>query len=59
MKVYGVNVAQSDFIQRHLGPDNEQCAAMLDELGLRSLDELITSAVPQSILSSKIGRAHV
>ena len=43
---------QSDFIQRHLGPDHEQCAAMLDELGLTSLDELITSAVPQSILST-------
>ena len=44
--------SQSDFIHRHLGPDNEQCAAMLDELGLASLDELITSAVPQSILST-------
>ncbi len=43
---------QSDFIQRHLGPDSEQCAAMLDELGLTSLDELIAHAVPQSILSS-------
>lgn len=43
---------QSDFIQRHLGPDHEQCATMLDELGLSSLDELITSAVPQSILST-------
>lgn len=43
---------QSDFIQRHLGPDHEQCTAMLDELGLSSLDELITSAVPQSILST-------
>ncbi|MDF1833214.1 MAG: aminomethyl-transferring glycine dehydrogenase [Porticoccaceae bacterium] len=39
-------------MQRHLGPDHEQCTAMLDELGLTSLDELITSAVPQSILST-------
>ena len=45
-------MSQSDFIQRHLGPDNEQCAVMLDELGLASLDDLITAAVPQSILSS-------
>ena len=45
-------MSQSDFIQRHLGPDNEQCAAMLDALGLASLDELITQAVPQSILST-------
>lgn len=52
MKIYGANVAQSDFIQRHLGPDNKQCAAMLEELGLTSLDELITRAAPQSILSS-------
>ena len=52
MKAYDVSVDQSDFIQRHLGPDNEQCAAMLDELGLASLDELITQAVPQSILST-------
>ncbi|MEZ0122132.1 MAG: aminomethyl-transferring glycine dehydrogenase [Candidatus Reddybacter sp.] len=43
---------ESDFIQRHLGPDNEQCTEMLDALGLTSLDELITRAVPQSILSS-------
>lgn len=42
---------QSDFIQRHLGPDKQQCAEMLDKLGLSSLDELITRAVPQSILS--------
>ena len=52
MKTHGVNEPQSDFIQRHIGPDKEQCAAMLDELGLTSLDELITSAVPQSILST-------
>ena len=45
-------MSQSDFIPRHLGPNGQQCAAMLDELDLSSLDELITRAVPQSILSS-------
>ncbi len=45
-------MSQSDFIPRHLGPDREQCAAMLDELGLSNLDELITRAVPPSILSA-------
>ena len=45
-------MSQSDFIPRHLGPDSEQCSAMLGELALSSLDELITRAVPQSILSS-------
>ena len=44
-------MSQSDFIPRHLGPNGQQCAAMLDELDLSSLDELITRAVPQSILS--------
>jgi len=57
MKVYGVNVAQSDFIQRHLGPDNEQCAAMLDELGLRSIDELIAHALPP-VLSGPESMEH-
>ncbi len=45
-------ITQSDFIQRHLGVDDKQCTAMLDELGLPSLDELITRAVPRTILSS-------
>ncbi len=37
------------FAPRHIGPDDADIAAMLGELGLSSLDELIDRAVPPSI----------
>ncbi len=37
------------FENRHLGPDERDCAAMLGALGLRSLDELADVAVPGAI----------
>ncbi|MDA8006921.1 MAG: aminomethyl-transferring glycine dehydrogenase [Gammaproteobacteria bacterium] len=41
-----------DFTVRHIGSNPEQVAAMLDELGLDSLDELIQQTVPESIQSA-------
>ena len=40
---------QAEFVHRHIGPDDQQIAAMLETLGLDSLDELIDAAVPASI----------
>jgi glycine dehydrogenase len=37
------------FARRHIGPGEEDCAAMLGELGLGSMAELIDRAVPASI----------
>ncbi len=39
-----------DFIQRHIGPNEQQRADMLKLLQINSLDELITSTVPANIL---------
>jgi glycine dehydrogenase len=44
---------REDFVRRHIGPGEAQVAAMLDTLGLGSLDELIESAVPESIMSDR------
>lgn len=41
--------AGDEFTQRHVGPNAEQEQAMLESLGLDSLDELIEQAVPASI----------
>ncbi len=38
-----------DFIRRHLGPREGEIRAMLQELGLDSLDDLIDKAVPHKI----------
>ena len=39
----------TDFISRHIGPDAAQTAAMLTELGVSSIEELIAQTVPASI----------
>lgn len=38
-----------DFIRRHLGPREEEAQAMLEELGLNSLDDLVEQTVPKKI----------
>ncbi|NPA42632.1 MAG: aminomethyl-transferring glycine dehydrogenase [Chlorobi bacterium] len=38
-----------DFSRRHIGPSPEETAAMLREIGLSSLDELIDQALPPDI----------
>ena len=40
---------QREFIGRHIGPDAEQTQAMLDAIGVSSLDELIAKTIPESI----------
>src|SRR5687768_16492580 len=37
------------FVPRHIGPSDDEVAAMLRELGLSSLDELVDKTVPPSI----------
>src|SRR5687768_15702560 len=37
------------FVRRHIGPSDDEIAAMLRELGLASLDELVDKTVPPSI----------
>jgi glycine dehydrogenase len=42
---------RGDFIRRHIGPDAQQIADMVRELGLTDLDDMIKAVVPDSILS--------
>ena len=42
---------RGDFIRRHIGPGEPQIAEMLNDLGLKSLDDLIDKAVPEIIRS--------
>jgi len=42
-----------EFIMRHIGPRDEQVATMLEEIGVSSLDELISSTLPPSIQTSE------
>ena len=37
------------FVNRHIGPNEEQIKAMLDKVGVNSLDELIAQTVPSNI----------
>ncbi len=47
-------LAPSDtFVHRHIGPSDDDVAAMLETLGLSSLDELIDQAVPAAIRGGK------
>ncbi|MBN8442727.1 MAG: aminomethyl-transferring glycine dehydrogenase [Thauera sp.] len=42
---------RDDFVGRHVGPDDAETRAMLQALGLESLDDLVAKVVPASILS--------
>jgi len=42
--------SQKDFIKRHIGPERTDEKKMLNELGYRSLNELIENTVPEKIL---------
>lgn len=44
---------QNEFTARHIGPNEEETAAMLKVIGVNSLDELIDKTVPASIRSDK------
>src|SRR3546814_12688488 len=41
----------SDFVHRHIGPNEAEIDAMLAQVGVPSLDALIDRAVPKSIRS--------
>ncbi|CAA0078345.1 Glycine dehydrogenase (decarboxylating) [Zhongshania aliphaticivorans] len=43
-----------DFLNRHIGPDASQTAAMLHTIGANSLDDLIQQTVPASILRGEM-----
>ena len=47
-----------NFIPRHIAPSEDEIAAMLRELGLSSLDELIDKTVPHSIRLKQPLRLH-
>ena len=47
-----------NFIPRHVAPSDDEIAAMLRELGLSSLDELIDKTVPPSIRLKQPLRLH-
>jgi glycine dehydrogenase len=42
--------SQRDFIRRHIGPSEEDQNRMLNELGFKNLDDLISKTVPENIL---------
>ena len=44
---------RGDFIRRHIGAGDSQITQMLDELGLKSLDDLLEKVVPASIVSDE------
>ncbi|HEX6142005.1 MAG TPA: aminomethyl-transferring glycine dehydrogenase, partial [Geminicoccaceae bacterium] len=44
---------RDEFLRRHLGPGPNQIRAMLDELGMDTLDELIDRAMPSQIRSGR------
>lgn len=39
----------SEFIHRHIGPDEHETKAMLAEIGIASIDELINKTIPENI----------
>ncbi|MCV7089826.1 aminomethyl-transferring glycine dehydrogenase [Mycobacterium interjectum] len=48
---------QSTFASRHIGPDGQAVAAMLNVIGVPSLDELASRAVPAGILDRLVDGA--
>ena len=43
-----------DFIRRHIGPDEAQTQAMLNDINAESVDALIDEIVPQNIRLSQL-----
>ena len=40
---------QNEFSGRHIGPNQSEAAAMLKEIGVSSLEELISKTIPDAI----------
>jgi len=45
------NLSNAEFVQRHIGPDQNEIEQMLEVVGSKSLDEFIKSVIPPQILS--------
>ena len=43
----------AEFIQRHIGPNEENTQQMLSKIGIKSIDELIDKTIPSAIRSKK------
>ncbi|WP_305091487.1 aminomethyl-transferring glycine dehydrogenase [Prescottella sp. R16] len=50
-----IDARSHSFADRHVGPDEGELARILDVVGVASLDELATKAVPASILDPAVG----
>ena len=44
---------RGNFINRHIGPNQQQTKEMLAELGLTELEEIIEQAIPANILNNE------
>ena len=42
-------MSNSEFSNRHIGPNGDDTIQMLKDIGVNNLDELISQTVPQSI----------
>jgi glycine dehydrogenase len=51
--MFELNSNNAEFIQRHIGPNNDDTQKMLSIIGLKSVDELISKTVPENIRSKK------
>ena len=45
---------RDDFVRRHIGPGESQIEEMLSDLGVPTLDDLLSETVPQSIRSKEL-----
>jgi glycine dehydrogenase len=51
--MFELNSNNTEFIQRHIGPNHDDTQKMLSIIGLKSVDELISKTVPENIRSKK------
>ena len=51
--MFELNSNNAEFIQRHIGPNHDDTQKMLSLIGLKSVDELISKTVPDTIRSKK------
>ncbi len=47
------DLQQDRFVERHIGPDTEECNEMLSAIGVESLESLVRTVVPESIYQDK------
>lgn len=48
-----INFDKERFLHRHIGPDSDQIAEMLEEIGVSSIDQLIEETIPEGIRLTK------